>query len=357
MTNFEPYVAGKVRVSLSMVSHSREGKQRGQIQQRQPVAARGPLSKSSDSESGGIGTAKSLFRKIRSSLSTAAGLQPQLPPPSAASRASLTASTASTSGATKRPASVATKQGLRQHQQQPVARKQPRQTNHPPPSKMAPQLLHHSSAPVLHKPAKGGPTARVSPSRSSRATSPPVRSSGGLSSSKEGSPLVIEEMASFGPGSGRRNRPPAQLPPPLTNREQQGLLVQSEQQRSKSEEPPSSPQWAELDPPRALDDSSKALSNVQQQSSSSGDAHQITLMSYSDVHKHRAAAKAAATKIAAASGGGGGGGASSKVEGNVVAPGVKKPLNKQDLLKRIGSIENDEVSKLLVLEPSHLMYV
>ena len=43
------------------------------------------------------------------------------------------------------------------------------------------------------------------------------------------------------------------------------------------------------------------------------------------------------------------GGISSTVGGGrSVAPrggGVKKPLNKQDLLKRIGSIENDEVSK------------
>ena len=166
-------------------------------------------------------------------------------------------------------------------------------------------------------------------------------------------------MASFGPGSGRRNRPPAARLPPaqLTNREK-GLSVQSElqhQQRSKSEEPPSSPQWAEPEPPRALDDGfGRALSNTrqQQQISSSGDVHQISLMSYSDVHKHRAAA-AKIPPTAASSGGVGGevGGVSSTVGGGrSVAPrprgGVKKPLNKQDLLKRIGSIENDEVSKI-----------
>ena len=65
----------------------------------------------------------------------------------------------------------------------------------------------------------------------------------------------------------------------------------------------------------------------------------------------------AAAKTAAASSSGGRGGASSKVEGTVVPRGVKKPLNKQDLLKRIGSIENDEVSTSLyvVVEPNHLL--
>ena len=387
MTTFEPYVAGKVRVSLSMVSYSRDGKQRGgqDFQQRgaaQQVARGQPNQKQSDSSesSGGIGA---VFRKIRSTLSTAAGLQQPSPPANTASRTSLTASSASTSGAaTKRPAissssSGATKQSQQrqQHQRRPVAvgaarNKQPRQQkqiNRPPPpattsSKKAPQLHQHSSAPVLRQPGKGGRTrVRVSPSRSSRATSPPVR--GGRQSSsppiKEGSPLVIDEMASFGPGSGRRNRPPvARLPPAqLTNREQ-GLSVQSElqhQQRSKSEEPPSSPQWAEPEPPRALDDGfGRALSNArqQQQISSSGDVHQISLTSYSDMHKHRAAA-AKIPPMAASSGGVGGevGGVSSTVGGGrSVAPrprggGVKKPLNKQDLLKRIGSIENDEVSK------------
>jgi hypothetical protein len=374
MTNFDPYVAGK-RVSLSMVS---KGKQRGDQnfqQQRgpRPVPRGQPNIKQSDSESGG--GISSVLRRIQSSLSKAAGLQQPPPPPTTtASRASLTSSSASNSGATKRPASSSSsgaakpsQQQRQHHQQRPVtvtaARgKQPRQqqqqirSNRPPPtsSKTAPQLYqhHHPSAPVLHQQsaAKGGRTrVRVSPSRSTRATSPPVRGGRPSSpSSKEGSPLVIDEMASFGPGSGRRNRPPiAQLPTQqLTNREQ-GLSVQSEQQqlRSKSEEPPSSPQWAELDPPRALDDGfGKALSNArQQQSSSSGDAHQITLMSYSDVHKHRAAI----AKIPTA---GGGGGASSKVGGGSVMPrSVKKPLNRQDLLKRIGSIENDEVSRVYTL--------
>ena len=331
MTNFEPYVAGKVRVSLSMVSKQRG---QGQNQQRQRPVARDPSNK--PPESGGISVARGLFRKIRSSLSQAASLQQ--PPPPATSRTSLT-----TSGATKRPATVATKQ---RQQQQAVARKQPRLTN-PPPTKKVPQLLHHSSAPVLHKPTKGGARStavKVSPSRSSRGASPPIRGGGGPSSPREHSPLVIEGMASFGPGSGRRNRPPAQLLPPQSTNREQGLSVQSEQQRSKSEEPPSSPQWAEFEPPRALDDTSKALNKAQQLSSSSGEAHQITLVSYSDVHRHRAAAKAAAFKTTTASGGGSGGGRSSNVGGNVPPPSVKKPLNKQDLLKRIGSIENDDVS-------------
>ena len=393
MTTFEPYVAGKVRVSLSMVSYSRDGKQRGgqDLQQRraaqqQVARARGqPNQKQNDSSESSAGGIGAVFRKIRSTLSTAAGLQQPSLPASTASRASLTASSASASGAaTKRPAtspssSGATKQSQQrqQHQRRPVntvgaaRNKQPRQQkqiNSPPPpantsSKKAPQLHQHSSAPsVLRQPGKGGRTrVRVSPSRSSRATSPPVR--GGRQSSsppiKEGSPLVIDEMASFGPGSGRRNRPPAARLPPaqLTNREQ-GLSVQSElqhQQRSKSEEPPSSPQWAEPEPPRALDDGfGRALSNTrqqQQQISSSGDVHQISLMSYSDVHKHRAAAaKIPPTATSGGGVGGGVGGVSSTVGGGrSVAPrprgGVKKPLNKQDLLKRIGSIENDEVSK------------
>lgn len=371
MTNFEPYVAGK-RVSLSMVSYSREGKQRsGQnFQQRgaaQQVARGQPNQKQSDSESsGGIGA---VFRRIRSTLSTAAGLQQssQQPSPagSTASRTPLTVSSASTSGAAaKRSAtssSGAKKQSQQRQQQRPVTvgaarSKQPRQqqqVNRPPSttsSKRAPQLHQHSSAPVLRQPGKGGRTrVRISPSRSSRATSPPGRGDRQSSSPpiKEGSPLVIDEMASFGPGSGRRNRPPTAP---------QGLSMQSElqhQQRSKSEEPPSSPQWAESEPPRALDDGfGRALSNAQQQQqiSSSGDVHQISLMSYSDVHKHRAAA-AKIPPMAAISGGVGGGvgGVSSKMGGgrNVVPHGgVKKPLNKQDLLKRIGSIENDEVSKI-----------
>ena len=387
MTTFEPYVAGKVRVSLSMVSYSRDGKQRGgqDFQQRgaaQHVARGQPNQKQSDSSesSGGIGA---VFRKIRSTLSTAAGLQQPSPPANTASRTSLTASSASASGAaTKRPAtssssSGATKQSQQrqQHQRRPVTvgaarNKQPRQQkqiNRPPPSattssKTAPQLHQRSSAPsVLRQPGKGGRTrVRVSPSRSSRATSPPVR--GGRQSSsppiKEGSPLVIDEMASFGPGSGRRNRPPAARLPPaqLTNRKQ-GLSVPSElqhQQRSKSEEPPSSPQWAEPEPPRALDDGfGRALSNTrqQQQISPSGDVHQISLMSYSDVHKHRAAAAKFPPTVASSGGVGREvGGVSSTVGGErSVVPrprgGVKKPLNKQDLLKRIGSIENDEVSK------------
>lgn len=337
MTNFEPYVAGKVRVSLSMVSYSREGKQRGQgqnQQQQRSVATRDPSNE--PPESGGISAARGLFRKIRSSLSQAVLLQ-QPPPPATTSRTSLTANT---SGATKRPATVATKHS---QQQQAVARKQPRLAN-PPSAKKAPQLLHPSSAPVLHKPAKGGirstAAVKVSPSRSSRDTSPPIKGgSGGPSSPREHSPLVIEDMASFGPGSGRRYRPPAQLlPSQSTNQEQ----VQSEQQRSKSEEPPSSPLWAELEAPRALDDTSKALNKAKPQSSSGEDAHQITLMSYSDVHRHRVAAKAATSKIAAGSGGG----TSPNKGGSVHPPAVKKPLNKQDLLKRIGSIENDEVSKM-----------
>ena len=334
MTNFEPYVAGKVRVSLSMVSYGREGKHRVpgvQKQQQQSVAsrARGDSYRPRDPEQGGISTAKGLFRKIRSSLSTAASGPPQPPP----SRSSLAAS----SRTSKRPA-VATRQGQHPHQQlqQQAARKQPRLTNPPPPSKVAP---HHASAPVLHKPTSAGPPMRSSPS--SRATSPPRRAGGGgLSPPRGGSPSVIEDMASYGPGSGRRNRPPA--PPTSTNREQ-GLSVQSEQQRSKSEEPPPSPQLAELEPPRALDDNSKALSSVQ---SSSGDAHHITLMSYSDVQRHRAAK--AAAKVAAASGSGSGGGTmSTSMGGTLLPPGVKQQLNKQDVLKRIGSIENDEVSKII----------
>ena len=383
MTNFEPYVAGKVRVGVSMVSYGRQSgkqQQRGgnqNQQQRGQAVARGPppppnkANSDSIESGGGIGA---VFRKIRSSLSTAAGLQ--LQPQPAASRASLTASTASsssTSGATKKPTSSAAtaRQGQQRQQQRPVtvARKQPRQqqqTNRPPPprSKMAPQFSHHSSAPILHKHTKGDATkvTKVSPSRSSRATSPPVRGGPSSPTHRVFSPMVDEGMASFGPGSGRRNNPP---PPQLlpssksTNHEQGPLSVmQSEQQkRSKSEEPPSSPQWAECDPPRALDDGfSKVSNNVRRQqvsSSSSGDAHQITLMSYSDVHKHRAAAVAAktagASKVATAGssnsgrggggGGGGGGGAGVRPGGS----GVKKPLNRQDLLKRIGSIENDEV--------------
>ena len=328
MTNFEPYVAGKVRVSLSMVSYSRGGKQRRADQQS--LARARSTDTLRDAERGGEKSApRSLFQRIRSSLSMVAGL-PQPPPgPPPGSRRPL--AVGASSGATKRPAAaVATRQN-QQHQQQKqeAAHQQPRVVN----------AAHHSSAPVLHKPTKG---VEVRSSPSPRATSSPIR--GDLSSLKEGRPLVIEDMVSFGPGSGRSSHPP--LPPPVPVKPLSTNQEQSQSERhSKSEEPPTSPKWVELETSRTrANGASRDSISAHQRRSLSGEPHHISLMSYSDVPRHRARARAAAAKMAIGSDSSGGSGTSSGVAGTALPPSVKQQLNRQDVLKRIGSIENDEVS-------------
>ena len=266
MTTFEPYVAGRIGVS-----YSREVNEHGRQQQQQQQKSRG--NRTGEPELTGIGAAKVFFKRIRSSLSTAASL-PQPPPRSSAS-----------AGASKRSGQQ--------------ARKQPRPINQPPTT-----ITRGTSAPVLHKPPAG--THKKPPSAPRDTPTPPKSGQSTPRHTSPSSPKVFDDMASYGPGSGRSRRPPP------SDREKGPF-----EPRSKSEEPFPSTQKVELQTPRALDDNA-----------------QITLMSYSDVQKQRAAKSAAA----------GGYSKSATLPTSPPRPGTKQQLNKQDVLKRIGSIENDEVS-------------
>lgn len=298
MTTFEPYRSGVVGLSMYSrrdVNEQRQRQSRQQPGKNKPRGARVQPEQTST----GISAAKDLLRKIRSSLSL-----PQSPP--GASTLSATAG----AGAT------------RKHPDKPIS-KQVR----PPTSQPAKAVSHAPSASEVSK-ASGG-TARVQkPSPATRVAPEHSRKSG----SRETSPSVIEDMASFGPGSGRRNQPPATL-----------IVMADRERRSKSEEPsPTSAQRDKLYEPGPFDNDSKTLSSVR---SASSDVN-ITLVSYSDVQRHRAAKAGGAGEARGAGEGGVGKGVGSTPNtAAILPPRGKQQLNKQDVLKRIGSIGSDEVSK------------
>lgn len=304
MTIFEPYRSGVV--SLSMYNR-RDVNGQQQRQSRQQPGKNKPRGAGLQPEqtSTGVSAAKDLFRKIRSSL-----FLPQGPP-----QASTLSATAGAGATRKHPYKPAPKRAR------------------PPTSQPTKAVSHAPSAPVLNK-ASGGSTRVQKTSPATRAA--PQRS--GKSRSRETSPSVIEDMASFGPGSGRRNRPAAAP-----------MVTSDRERRSKSEEPSptSSTHRDKLFEHGPFDDGSKVLSSIH---SVSSDAH-ITLVSYSDVQRHRAtkagAAGARGTGEAKGTGGGGVGRGvgSAPSTAAILPPKGKQQLNKQDVLKRIGSIGSDEVSK------------
>lgn len=290
MTTFGPYVAERSGViGLSMYNRREVGGQQRQYRQ-QPVGnkPRGTGEQPPEQAVTGISVARDLFRRIRSSLSF-----PQAPPS--------TPAVSARTGATRRPPDS-----------------QPRRQSRPTTSQPARAISHAPSAPVLNKAPVRGRVQKPFPA--TRAAPKPSRKS----RSRETSPSVIEDMASFGPGSGRRdNRSPTALAPKIDR-----------ETRSKSEEP--SPTSTNRDKHHEPDENSKVLH------SASSDAH-ITLVSYSDVHKRRAPAGGGS---GGTGGGGVGGGVGTTPDAAAVLPlRVKQQLNKQDVLKRIGSIGSDEVGK------------
>ena len=294
MTIFEPYRSGVVGLSIYSRRDVNAQQRRQQPDRNKPRGARVQPEQTST----GISAAKDLFRRIRSSLSL-----PQSPPTSSTLSA--------TSGA----------RATRKHPDKPTS-KQVRPPTNPP----AKAVSHAPSAPQLNK-ASGGTTRVQKPSPIS-ATAAPQYSR--RSESRETSPSVIKDMASFGPGSGRRHRPPAAL-----------IVTPDRDRRSKSEEPsPTSTRRDKLFKPGPFDDDSKVLS------SASSETH-IRLVSYSDAQRHRVAKAGAASAGGAgeARGAGGGGVGSTPNTAVILPPRGKQQLNKQDVLKRIGSIGSDEVRK------------
>ena len=303
MTTFSPYVTDKNRGAVLFSREVSERERAGQRESQPPQRRRTVASTSTKArapEATGANTAKGFFRMIRSSISSAAGLPGRDPP--------------SSSGAARRQ----TLQGQNQQRVRGQARMGPNQ-----PSRAIP---HPSSAPVLNKP----PSAAHKQTPASRVTRQPARS--GRNTSREtspSSPLVIEDMASYGPGSGRGTiRPPTVTIP--SGREK--ISPPRHEGRSKSEEPsPTRPKFSE--------DNRQFLNTVH----TSCDDTDITLVSYSDVHRLKAAQLRKTGSAASALGGARGVASSS----NVPLYGLKKQLNRQDVLKRIGSIENDEVQCVL----------
>ena len=307
MTTFGPYVAERSGRAQASMNTRTEGSQRGRVhhpapQQRRPTAnkVRG------EPENTGIGAAKDLFRKIRSSLTMPQGPPP---PPGPSSHSSF-----SSAGTSRRP----TTQG------QP-ARRQPRPSANQP----AKTIPHPSSAPVLNKAQTTG--ARKPSRAATRASPQPPKSEQNRSrETSPCSPKVFEDMASYGPGSGRSNQSPTAVPP-LAHK-----LVQPKPHSEPQVHTPLTSQKVELREPRVVDDSVKVSTDIRY--SISGDAH-ITLVSYSDVHLQRVA-------LSSVGGGSRSVGDSAPNTAAALPQRLKKQLNKQDVLKRIGSIENDEVSKI-----------
>ena len=316
MTTFGPYVRDKNRSAALFsreVNEREQGVQRQlqqQQQQQQQQAHPGPRQRTAGSasvkarEQEATG-AKGFFKMIRSSISSAAGLPGRDSPSSVGG-----------GGAMRRVG-----QNQQRERGQPV-RVGPRQ-----PAKGIP---HPASAPVLNKPptvANGrhkvqspvSRTAHHQPRRNIRTASRETSPSSG--------PLVIKDMASYGPGAGRSVH---RSSVPTTSREQ--ISPPRHEVRSKSEEP-SPMEEGEFDDDRGRGFSHTVHSPI--------DDTDITLVSYSDVHRHKAAKMRKANSAASALGGARGE-AWSKTSG-LLPLGMKQQLNKQDVLKRIGSIENDEV--------------
>lgn len=333
MTIFEPYVADRHNRRTGGTSHprarvsERDGRTQYQPQQRPPGVNRA----GGEPEPTGISAAKDLFRKIRSSFSTAATSLPQhkqpLPPhhrtvPSAA-------------GISRRPPN--------QGQQQVRSRQHRHSANQP--TKTVPHSS--SSAPVLHKTTPAATGALKPSSTTSQAPRQHSHPRTGQNRSRETSPCspsVIGDMASYGPGSGRSIlQPPPPPTPATTDHINPKSPSESKKPSASNVTATTSAQRAELRESKTVStaiDGGKAVNSVH---SISSDGH-ITLMSYSDVPRQR---------VAKARGGGGGSSRSGSLEGSAAPPSnvpavlpqrVKQQLNKQDVLKRIGSIENNDVS-------------